>query len=380
MSFEYDLGILGGGQLARMSVQAAQRIGLRCLCLDESGADSPAGQVGACLAGSIYDSGAIAQVLQQAKNVTLENEFIPAATIADACKSVKRDESTVMPGLATLATIQDKWLQRQAYDAAGLPSPKAITIDITNSAIPDVLEKQFGFPLVAKARRGGYDGKGTRTIRSRADLNSLITKLKKHQKDPEWMVEAFVSFRREIAVMVYRDATTEGVFPTMETIQTDHVCDLVFPAGVDASEIALAAVQSVNGFGLFGVELFELGDGSFSVNEIAPRPHNTGHYTLDWGGVSQFEQHVRLAMKMTPSPPRGMAATMANLLGQPEAGDWQNGLKAALQLVPHAHVHWYGKHAAKPGRKMGHINVVGENSIELAVLARNAFYAAWTAR
>jgi len=360
-----------------MSVQAAQQMGLRCLCLDESGDDSPAGQLTDCIQGSIYDSTAISKVVSACRSVTLENEFIPATTIREACRLADRFPEVIIPGLETLATIQDKWLQRQAYAAANLASPDACLLQTDDPNCAAMIEERFGFPLVAKARRGGYDGKGTRTIRTREELDALVAQLAKRPEPDEWLIEAFVSFRREVSVMVYRTPSIEGTFPTMETIQTDHVCDLVFPAGVDASDVAIAAVRSVEGHGLFGVELFDLGDGQFSINEIAPRPHNTGHYTLDWGGVSQFEQHVRLATGMNPAPPRGMATAMANLLGQPHAGDWQSGLRAAVELVPHAHVHWYGKADAKPGRKMGHINVAGEDAIEWAVLARNAFYAAW---
>ena len=143
----------------------------------------------------------------------------------------------------------------------------------------------------------------------------------------------------------------------METIQSKHVCDLVFPSGVDASEIAMAAVEAVKGRGLFGVEMFELESGEILINELAPRPHNTGHYTLDWGGVSQFEQHVRLSMGYPLSSPEGRETCMANLLGQEGAGDFRTGLTAALE-DPRVHVHWYGKAEAKPGRKMGHVTRV----------------------
>jgi 5-(carboxyamino)imidazole ribonucleotide synthase len=163
----------------------------------------------------------------------------------------------------------------------------------------------------------------------------------------------------------------------METVQTNHVCDLVFPSGVDASQVAIAAVEAVEGFGLFGVELFELQDGSFEVNEIAPRPHNTGHFTLDWGGVSQFEQHVRLVAGLPLVQPKGGECCMANILGQPGSLKWEDGLRAALAAVPDAHVHGYGKAESRPGRKMGHINVAGTGCIEKAKAARSAFYAAW---
>jgi 5-(carboxyamino)imidazole ribonucleotide synthase len=188
------------------------------------------------------------------------------------------------------------------------------------------------------------------------------------------MAEDFVPFTRELAVMVFVSEQQTGCFPTMETVQTNHVCDLVYRANTDASEIAIAAVEAVGGLGLYGVELFELEDGSFAVNELAPRPHNTGHYTLDWGGVSQFEQHVRLVMGLPLMEPNGRETCMANLLGQPGGGDHRLGMRAAMQADPDVRVHWYGKTESRPGRKMGHLNVVGEDCVQRVVDARIRFY------
>lgn len=367
--FAYDLGFLGGGQLARMSIQAAQAMGLRCLSLD-SGTETPAGQIAAALNGSLSDPEAVALVIKSCRHITLENEFIPADVLRQAVQQAGREEAVVVPGIDTLATIQDKLTQRQAYARAGVPSPPAVAID---PADPGAAQAAIGFPMVLKARFGGYDGKGTRTARTAEDFE-LYRDL---WSDGTWLAEAFVPFRRELAVMVYRSAQGFGCFPTMETVQAGHVCDLVYPSGVDGSAIALAAVEAVAGFGLFGVELFEHQDGGFSVNEMAPRPHNTGHYTLDWGGISQFAQHVRLTLGLPPEIPVGQPCTMANLMGQPGAGDFRFGLGAAVRAVPAARVHWYGKGESRPGRKMGHVNVVGPEGTSQAQAARAAFYRAW---
>ena len=362
----YDLGFLGGGQLARMSIQAAQRMGLRCLSLDP-GEGGPAAQVANAIVGRLDDPKAIAGVLSRCERVTLENEFIPAGAIREALKLAGREADCLVPGVDALETIQDKLTQRQAYARAGVPSPRAVTAERA---------EEIGFPCVLKARFGGYDGKGTRVVRTREEYESL-------QPDG-WLAEAFVPFRRELAVMVCVYGDHRFAFPTVETVQTDYVCDLVLPADVDASKIALAAVEAVGGQGLFGVELFETEDGALSVNEIAPRPHNTGHYTLDWGGPSQFEAHVRAVMGLPPVEPTSEGfAVMANLLGQPGAGDYRRGLVAALGYEG-ARFHWYGKAESKPGRKMGHLNVVSspgdelENVVERAKAARAVFYRAWT--
>ncbi|MBC8063431.1 MAG: ATP-grasp domain-containing protein [Chlorobia bacterium] len=364
---KYDIGFLGGGQLARMSIQAAQRMGFRCLSLDP-GLDTPASQVGDSIVGSLVDSDKIAELAKQCLRVTLENEFIPANAIRQAFTDSAIDEGSLIPGIDCLATIQDKLIQRQALLKAGVPSPKAISLLDRKTAIA-----QIGFPMVIKSRFGGYDGKGTRYAKTESELEehrSLWT-------GAGWLAEQFVPFRRELAVMVFIDAHSRGAFPTMETIQTKHVCDLVFPGGVDASEVAIAAVEAVGGKGLFGVELFELESGEFLINEIAPRPHNTGHYSLDWGGVSQFEQHVRLTMGLPLGSPEGRETCMANLLGQEGASNLAHARARALE-DPGVHVHWYGKAEAKLGRKMGHLNVVGgENLVERARNARANFYEGW---
>jgi 5-(carboxyamino)imidazole ribonucleotide synthase len=173
--------------------------------------------------------------------------------------------------------------------------------------------------------------------------------------------------------MVCRSADQVVVFPTVVTEQPLRVCDLVYAAGIDASSVAIAAVEAVEGYGLFGVEMFELADGSLTVNEIAPRPHNTGHYTLDWGGISQFEAHVRLTIGWPVPQPVGGETAMANLLGIAEDGDLRSATRAALAAVPECHVHWYGK-VWRPGRKLGHINAPDR---ETAVAARDAFWFGW---
>jgi 5-(carboxyamino)imidazole ribonucleotide synthase len=366
---DYDIGFLGGGQLARMSIHAGQRMGLRCLSLDP-GDDTPASQAAPAIVGSLDDPEKVAEVLHRCERVTLENEFIPAATIREALGRAGREASALTPASDALSEIQDKLLQRRAYARAGVPSPKAVELS------PDPAEAvaAIGFPMVLKARFGGYDGKGTRYARNPDELEA-------HRRlwgGGGWLAEEFVPFRSELAAMVCLSPHGDRVFPTMTSVQENHVCDLVFPSEVDASEVALAAARAFGGPGLFGVEMFELEDGRVLVNEIAPRPHNSGHYTLDWGGISQFEAHVRLVMGWQVPEPEGAPACMANLLGQPEAGDHRKGIGAALE-DPDVHVHWYGKVESRPGRKMGHLNAVGGDCVERAKAARERFYRAWTA-
>lgn len=374
----FDLGFLGGGQLARMSIQAAQRMGMKCLSLDP-GEDTPASQVAAAVVGKLSDPAAIAKVFARCERVTLENEFIPADAIREAIRLTGRSEEALIPGPDALATVQDKLRQREAFFAAGVPSPKAVGL-VTGEEV-----EAIGFPCVLKARFGGYDGKGTRTARTREDFE----RFRPLWEPGGWLVEEFVPFRRELAVMVAIDARQSASLTTVETIQSNHVCDVVFPADLgpfgpaDVGDVPVRAVQAVGGRGLFGVELFETEDGRVLVNELAPRPHNTGHYTLDWEAPSQFETHVRLVMGLEVGGRRGGPVAMANLMGQENAGDFRDGLRAALAAEPDARVHWYGKAESRPGRKMGHLNIVaksGETAESLLARlrdSREAFYREW---
>lgn len=377
MPSTYDLGFLGGGQLARMSIQAAQRMGLRCSSLDP-GSDTPAAQIASSIVGALSDPGKIAEVLSQCEYVTLENEFIPADAIREGLRISGRGEDAIVPGVDTLAKIQDKLLQRQALLNAGVPSPNAVPIDDEGRKAKEVI----GFPMVLKARFGGYDGKGTRYARTPEEFESY----RSLWEGGGWLAEEFVPFRRELAVMV-GIGRAEVELATVETVQENHVCDLTYPAefgihgAADTRGVPQAAIRAIHGRGLFGVELFETADGKVLVNEIAPRPHNTGHYTLDWGEQSQFDYHVRLATGMDIQvAPAGQPVAMANLLGQPGAGDFRPALRELLTHFPESRFHWYGKAEAKAGRKMGHLNWVLRDATALDDLraARAKFYKAWS--
>jgi 5-(carboxyamino)imidazole ribonucleotide synthase len=325
--------------------------------------------VGPFIVGSITSPQDIAKVMQCCEYVTFENEFIPAAVLREACILAGFNPENVTPRIDTLEVIQDKFTQRMALMESGVPSPRAV---------PAADARELGFPCVLKARFGGYDGKGTRYAKSEAEYMSILDEIDVQ----DWLAEEFVPFTRELAVMVCSGPTT-SCFPAMVTEQKNHVCDLVYDVedeGVQekAVEVAFAAIRALNGRGLFGVELFELEDGSISVNEIAPRPHNSGHYTLDWGGTSQFEAHILLTMSAFSLVRRGTPCCMANLLGQKGAGAFNLALKAMTKSHPEARMHWYGKSEAKPGRKMGHINVCDEtSSVEWAISSRETFYKAW---
>lgn len=367
-----------------MTIQAAQQMGLQAISLDPA-ADTPSSKIAPFIQGKLSDPEAIAQLLKACDHVTLENEFIPAKAIEEALRIARKPESMLTPNLQCLATIQDKLKQRETLTKIGVPTPQAIAL--TNMG--EEAEDRFGFPMVLKARFGGYDGKGTIVAHSRDDLMKAEPKW----GAGGWMAEEFVPFRRELAVMVARTEECEIEFETVETQQVNCVCDVTYPAALWNAEtstdgVPMKAVQAMNGFGLFGVELFELESGEVLVNEIAPRPHNTGHYSLNWGEISQFEMLVRIAVGLDfPVPTdgilKGLPVYMVNLFGVEGAKDIRGAMKEALAFEPSARIHWYDKTDARPGRKLGHINLISwkeeapHTVLPHLLRTRDAFYEGW---
>jgi 5-(carboxyamino)imidazole ribonucleotide synthase len=306
--------------------------------------------------------------MRQCDYINLENEFIPAATINEAAKIAGFNLDNFVPGIDCLATIQDKYLQRQHISSAGIPGPFAVDA----SQAPEL-----GFPVMLKSRLGGYDGKGTRVVQSESEFKALESK-----QISGWMAEQFVEFNREVSVMVCATGTEFFSFPAMITEQTNQVCDTVYLlADKDknglAQQVAVSTVAALGGRGLFGVELFETKSGEFWVNEVAPRPHNPGHYTQNWGGTSQFDAHLLLTMGAFGGVVTGSPACMVNILGLDNVGSASMALLGTSLAHPTAFLHWYGKRITKSGRKMGHINTVGPECKERAIGARATFLEAW---
>ncbi len=367
------LGLIGGGQLARMTAHAAARLGCIVAILERH-EDAPA--AGVAHLGLVGDWNSTADLLRLADVsdvLTLENEFADAEALA----AVERRGHVLRPGSGTMKIVQDKLWQKQALADEGIalapfadaPSPA----DVLRAA------EAFGWPLVLKRRRNGYDGKGNYTLRSARDLEAGWTALG-GDANPLF-VEGWFPFERELAVIIARglDGGT-AVYPVVETIQENHICRIVkFPAGVpshvseQAADLAARAVRAVAGVGVFGVELFHAADGSVAVNELAPRVHNSGHYTMEACACSQFENHVRAVMgwPLGSPRPRTAAAVMVNLLGHANGPGHPAGLEKAL-AVPEVALHLYGKSVSAPGRKMGHVTALGETVEEAMGRARQA--------
>ncbi len=354
------LAILGGGQLARMSAYAAYRLGLDVGIMARPADDNPAARVATHTWMGAYDDRALLEdVARQAAAVTLENEFVDVGVL----QVLEARGVAVFPSSKTLALVQDKATQKGVCVKAGLPVPRFATVETPE----DVLKaaESLGWPLVLKARRNGYDGYGNALLRDPADVEPAFTKLRARSA---LMVEAFVPFTAELAIMVARGRNgDEVVYPLTETVQHAHMCHTVLaPAAVGpatvarAEEVARKLVRAVEGVGVFGVELFLLNDGEVLVNEVAPRPHNSGHFTMDACATSQFENHVRavLGLPLGSTAMRVPAAVMVNILGSTTGPAQPRGLAEAL-AVPGVTVHLYGKHNSRPSRKMGHVTALG---------------------
>lgn len=368
------LGILGGGQLAQMTIQSAIALGIEIVIFERK-SDSPASRLTQHnVVGEWDDESALARFADLCDVVTLENEFVDANVLA----TLEAQGLPVYPSSKTLATIQDKFTQKQAMQGAGLPVPTFYAVDSADTILAHA--ETLDFPMILKARRNGYDGYGNATLNTPDDIPSAWAKLGA-DNGRELLVEQFVPFIKELAVMVLRgrDGTTV-TYPVVETIQQNHICHVVrAPAPINhdlmqkASRIAIQAVEAVDGVGVFGVELFLLENGDIVFNEIAPRPHNSGHYTMEACVTSQFENHIRAVMGwgLGSTALVNPNAVMVNILGEREGKANPDGIREAL-AIPNAHVHLYAKRDVRKGRKMGHVTVLGESLDDSEKLARQA--------
>ena len=324
------------------------------------------------IVGDWSDPETLMKFAEQVDVITLESEFVSATQLAWLEESSHR----VFPTATSIASVQDKLVQKQTLAAAGLTVAAFREVGSMDE-VADAA-KIVGWPLVLKSRRNGYDGKGNFTLNSSEDVPRGWKKL---GGAGGLLVEAFWPFRHELAVIVTRARQGEMVsYPVAETIQRDHVCHEVrapadIPAGVATrvTEIARRAVSAVGGIGSFGVELFLSESGEIAINELAPRVHNSGHYTIEACACSQFENHVRAVLGWPLGSTRMIApaAVMLNLLGTQRGSGRPLGLKGALSVAG-AHVHLYGKAMCGVGRKMGHITALGQTTREAMETAQQA--------
>jgi 5-(carboxyamino)imidazole ribonucleotide synthase len=386
------IGIVGGGQLAWMLAAAARSLGV-ALHVQTPSREDPAARLASSLElAPLDDVAATRRLASRCRAVSFENEWLPLQELA-----ALRDEGVrFVPDLDSLRSLVSKREQRRLLDELHLPCPRWCPLEAvvpetpaldasgadpaaaTTTATPQAaltgvaadpvappvptLPPGFAFPVMAKAVRGGYDGRGTLSLAEQGELERLYASV-----DPgDWILEQTVRFERELALVACRDG--DGVvacYPLVETHQHRHVCDWVqFPAPVEhavqafARNVAVSLLTALDYVGVLSIEFF-YGPGGLQVNELAPRTHNSGHYTIEACACSQFEQQLRIVagLPMGPTQPRLPAALMVNLLGFETAESDYGERRRALAALPGAHLHWYGKRASRPGRKLGHLTL-----------------------
>ena len=352
------VGIIGGGQLAKMLALEASKLGFSIDVLDPA-PDAPAGRLAERqVTGGYFDAAKLQELVAGCQVTTYDIEHIDAGEM----RRLELAGHTIHPSPGILEIIQDKLHQKLVLEQAGLPVPRFERMDKPD---PTLME-EFGFPLVQKARRGGYDGKGVFVLRDAAEAAQAYT--------GESMLESMVDIDKELAVMVACGAGGEvRCYPVVEMLfdNRSNLLDLLLaPARISAEqtaraqELAMQAAQAFEGLrGVFGVEMFLTRSGEILINEVAPRPHNSGHYTIEACVTSQYEQHLR-AISGLPlgSTELLVPAVMVNLLGAPGASGRPCivGLEEAM-AIEGATIHIYGKEQVRPMRKMGHAVIVDQD-------------------
>lgn len=375
MENQKTIGIVGGGQLGRMMTLAALPLGFKVVVVNPS-LNGPAAQVGAEeIIGDLYDPIALKKLAEKADYITVEIEHLDTKTLAE----IAANGTPVNPAPATIEMIQDKYLQKEFLQKAGIPLAPFIKIDNIESAKKALT--MFSGKMVVKTRHGAYDGRGNMVVKTPEDIEKAF-ELFNGQK---LYAEGFVPFVQEVAIMVARSMHGDiALYPLVETIHERNIClEVLAPAPVSddtkqqAEDAARKVAALLQGAGTFGIEMFVTADGSVLINEIAPRVHNSGHHTIEATRTSQFEQHIR-AITGLPLGETDLivpAAAMINILGERDGPTVVEGLSEALE-IPGVSVHLYGKFPTKVDRKMGHITATAatlDEARERAQKARELF-------
>ncbi|MBF4591190.1 5-(carboxyamino)imidazole ribonucleotide synthase [Curtobacterium sp. VKM Ac-1395] len=368
------VGVVGGGQLARMMVPAAVELGIDIRVLAE-GPDMSAA-IAATAEGDYHDADTVLAFARDVDVVTFDHEHVPQ----DVLRALVAAGVAVRPGPDALAVAQDKIVMRARLTELGLPVPDWAAVHD-----PDELRAfldAHGGRAVVKTARGGYDGKGVRVLTDPADVEDWFIALAESGSAQALLAEEFVPFTRELAQSVARRPSGEVVaWPLVETEQRDGVCAEVIAPAPDsagrladlAESIAVRIAEELDVTGVLAVELFQTGDERILINELAMRPHNTGHWSIDGATTSQFEQHLRavLDLPLGATGTNAPVAVMVNVLGGPADGDLAARYPGALAAFPEAKYHFYGK-APRPGRKIGHVTVTGDDVDDVVYRARSA--------
>lgn len=369
------VAVIGGGQLARMMAEPAAALGIPLRLLAEAEGVSAAQVVPDHLVGDYTDLETLRRVTEGCAAVTFDHEHVPTDHL-----HALQEQLPVHPGPDALVHAQDKAVMRARLAELGVPCPR-------NAVVASVAEvEQFGMPCVLKTTRGGYDGKGVWFVATADEAAEVFATAAEQGRTI--LAEELVDFRRELSALVARSPSGQlAVWPVVASKQRDGIChEVIAPApdldpdlAVEAQRAAMRIAGELGVTGVLAVELFETHDGRILVNELAMRPHNTGHWTQDGAVTSQFENHLRAVLDLPLGAPdaRERWTVMVNILGgDHETGRLYDGYPHAMARDPHLRVHLYGKEL-RPGRKVGHVNAYGDDLEDCLARARHA--AAWFA-
>ncbi len=367
------VGVIGGGQLARMMQPVAINLGIQLRVLCAKPDDSAAQVIPDSVIGSHSDINAVLAFAKDCDVITFDHEHVPSEVLSALIDA----GHNVQPNPSALQFAQDKLMMRAALTEAGIACPK--WAQISNAQQLEDFALAVGWPLVLKSAKGGYDGKGVWLVETQAQALEVISDI--HAHGQEVLAEECVPFVRELAAQVARSPHGQCVaYPVVQSTQTDGIChEVIAPCpelsedrAVAAQEMALRIAALLDVTGMLAVELFDTGT-ELLVNELAMRPHNSGHWSMDGAVTSQFENHLRAVLDLPLGSPAQVTpfAVMVNLLGQ-DLDNLHSAFRHVMARDPGVKVHLYGK-AVKKGRKIGHVNVVGDN---LGDLTQRAWHAA----
>jgi len=356
------IGIIGGGQLGKMMILEAKRLGFYVITIDPT-EDCPSHSISdEHIVAEFYDEKAILKLAEKSDVITYESEHINVEVLEE----LTRKGHVIYPSVASLKIIQNKYSQNQALQKGGIPIPRFALVDSIETIKSLGNKENFGYPLMLKTTMGGYDGKGNALIQTEADIEEAYHSLGSGSR--ELMVEEFVDFEKEISIIATRGIDgSKVVYPPAENSHSNSILDTTIvparfsPTAVEkAKEIATKVMDVFEGVGTFCAEMFIHKNGDISVNEVAPRPHNSGHYTIEGCFANQFENHIRAIVGLPfGNTDLRTPTVMVNLLGESNGPAKLLGLEEAYN-DPNVHVHLYGKSESKTGRKMGHYTVVGK--------------------
>ena len=368
------VGVVGGGQLARMMQQPAIALGIGLRVLATSVQDSASQAVRDVRIGEHDDLEALRAFAAGCDVVTFDHEHVPPVHL----EALEAEGVRVRPGPGALVHAQDKIVMREALSAAGVPCPRWAVV----SHVADVAEfaALAGWPVVLKASRGGYDGRGVWVLEDISAVAAVL-EVTPLPSGARWLAEECVDFVQELCAQVARSPHGQAVaYPVVRTVQTGGICtEVVSPApglsgaeAVAAQQIALTVAGALGVVGMLAVEMFETRDGRVLVNELAMRPHNSGHWSIDGAVTSQFENHLRAVLDLPLGDPSAIApySVMVNVLGG-DHGDMYRAFLHCMARDPGLRIHMYGKDV-RPGRKVGHVTVVGDDLDSLLARAHHA--------